>query len=142
MERSWAIARSRWIGIALLSVYGVALGALTLTSMGRGGIIGPLFRWIGRTFPAVTFEQMEVVGNVLLFVPLGLAIALLLGSQRYLVLPIALITSFAIEAAQAVFLASRVPSTADVIANTVGACCGLLLVVVIEFVCRRHQMPV
>ncbi len=82
-----------------------------------------LLRSVG--FPRVTPSQVEVGLNVVLFVPLGL-----LGSLLWRRVPwwawagVGLALTGAIEGFQGAFLASRVASWSDVVANTLGALVG------------------
>jgi glycopeptide antibiotics resistance protein len=82
-------------------------------------------------FHLVSYARIEFGANVLLFVPLGILLALILR-QRYLIVPISIVTTVGIECAQGIFLPHRVASMGDVVANLAGACVGLLIVVGFE----------
>jgi hypothetical protein len=69
---------------------------------------------------------VDVVLNLALFVPLGLALGAL-GAPTGRVLVVALTTSLAIELAQATLVAGRDPSLSDLLTNTIGAGLGSLL---------------
>lgn len=86
-------------------------------------------------------SRIEFGSNILLFVPLGVGVALLLPRMRYLVLPVALLASLTIESAQAVFIAARTPSIHDILANVSGAALGLVGVALVEAwrVVRRRR---
>lgn len=102
---------------------------------------GPLLRAITKLFPILTYGRIEFGANILLFVPLGLLLALILRRRRYLVLPIALIATVAIEAVQGVLLGARTSSLLDVVADATGACVGLVVVEAIEAAGRRRAKP-
>lgn len=93
---------------------------------------GPLLRLITRAIPVLTYDRIEFAANILLFVPLGLLLTFILVRNRWLVLPIAFLATITIECVQALLLDARTPSVLDIIANTAGACIGILLAVFIE----------
>lgn len=75
--------------------------------------------------------------NIAFYVPLGMALALLLPlrwSPASVV--IGAVVSVIVESAQAV-IPGRVPDPGDVLANTVGALVGTILVVVLRTIARR-----
>ena len=71
-------------------------------------------------------EHYGLLLNVLLFVPLG-ALGVVATGRPWWVIPVAALTSALIELGQWLWLA-RIGSTADVVANTAGACLGALAV--------------
>lgn len=77
----------------------------------------------------VTFDLVQNLANVAMFVPLGLLGSLALRRHNYLVVVYAAAASGLIEFVQLVLLPHRVSSLQDVLANTVGASLGLLLAV-------------
>ena len=93
---------------------------------------GRLLRFVTRVFPMLTYVRIEFAANILLFVPLGLLLALIL-QRRYLVIPIAFLTTAAIESLQALMIDKRTPSVMDIIANLTGACIGLVIVGLVEW---------
>ncbi|MCT9001931.1 VanZ family protein [Microbacterium memoriense] len=93
---------------------------------------GPLLRLITRAIPALTYERIEFAANILLFVPLGLLLTLILVRNRWLVLPVAFLATVTIECVQALLLDARTPSVLDIVANTAGACIGILIAVFID----------
>ena len=93
---------------------------------------GPLLRLITRAIPVLTYDRIEFAANILLFVPLGLLLTLILVRNRWLVLPVAFLATVAIECVQALLLDARTPSILDIIANTAGACIGIVLAVFID----------
>lgn len=123
---------------AWLVAYVLALTAIAFWPVPVDSGAGLLLRAISRVFPFLTYNVIEFGANILLFVPLGLLIALLLPRRRYLVVPIALIATVSIEGLQGVFLGARTSSVLDVVANTTGACIGLVLAEVIPALRRRY----
>lgn len=73
----------------------------------------------------ITFDLVEFLANVAMFVPFGLLVALLVGRQRWwlAVLAGALFTGV-IESVQGLFLPARVADPSDLVANTLGALIG------------------
>lgn len=64
---------------------------------------------------------------------MGLLLALSLpAGLRYLVMPVGFVTSFFIEGCQGPALPARTPSLYDIVANTAGACLGLIIVAFVE----------
>lgn len=119
-----------------IAVYGVVLALIAFWPSPVDQGAGPFLRTITRAMPWLTYDVIEFSANVVLFLPLGVILALALPTRRVLVVPIALGVTILIEAGQAVLLAQRTPSLRDVLANTLGAVIGLLLVVVIERIRR------
>jgi glycopeptide antibiotics resistance protein len=70
----------------------------------------------------------ELVANVLLFVPLGSALAVRHpGASTWWIAGVAAAVSLAVEVAQAVMDAGRLADVTDVLANTIGAAVGAML---------------
>lgn len=92
----------------------------------------PLVRAITKAFPVLSYDRIEFGANVLLFVPLGLLLSFIMRRERWLVLPIAFVATVTIESTQAVLLSARTPSVLDIIANTAGACVGMMIAGVAE----------
>lgn len=128
-----------WLSVGA-TVYTIALVLIGLWPQPVDSGAGPLLRWITDHVPLMTYERIEFGSNILLFVPGGVGLALLLPRMRYLVVPIALIASVAIESVQAVLLTDRTPSIHDVIANVTGACVGLVGAVVFQEIRRRRGL--
>ncbi len=84
----------------------------------------PLLRWID-------YDVVEFTANILLFVPLGVLFTLVLGRWRWwLVLTIGVATTLTIEFVQ-LFLPARFSDPRDLLANTLGAAVGILIVVAV-----------
>ena len=123
-----------------LLVYGLALLLIAFwpqhVDQGMGFFLKALTQYV----PLLTYDRIEFGSNILLFVPLGILMAILMPRQRYLIMPVGFVVSLTIESAQGVFLAGRTASISDLIANTAGACIGLLAVELIGAV-RRRSLP-
>jgi len=119
-------------GIRLLIAYAVVLMLIAFwpvpVDRGASGFMRSIFKGV----PWLTYDVIETTANVLLFVPLGVLMALALPLQRGLVVPLALATTLVIESGQALFLAERTPSLRDIVANVLGAALGLAMVQLIE----------
>ncbi|MGB4778213.1 VanZ family protein [Microbacterium sp.] len=126
---------------AWLIGYLVLLTAIAFWPVPVDSGAGPLLRLITRILPMLTYHRIEFSANILLFVPFGLLVALLLPRRRYLVLPIAIIAAMLIESTQGVLLGARTASLLDIVANTTGACAGLLLAELIEWRGRARDRP-
>ncbi|NYF15388.1 hypothetical protein HDC37_000200 [Microbacterium sp. AK009] len=131
--------RSPHLGaILLLGAYGLALLAIAFwpTPVDRGA--GPLLRAITRAFPWLTYDAIEFTANILLFVPLGILLAVILRAERPLLLPVILATTLLVEGGQ-LLLPERTATLRDVLANTLG---GLIGWGIVELRGRRgRRMP-
>ncbi len=121
-----------------LSAYAVALALVAFWPVPVDSGAGPFLRAITHAFPVLTYARIEFSANILMFVPLGLLLSFILRRERWLVLPIAFLTTVTIETGQAIALAARTPSVLDIIANTAGACAGMLLAAFIEALQRSR----
>lgn len=114
-------------------MFGLALIAFWPNSVTRGVDLGDELNAIGLGW--MTYEQLESVANVILFIPFGLLIALMIPTRRWWILAVGIVVAaFAIEFGQAVFLPRRVATLADVIANVTGGMIGLGLAGIIRAV--------
>ncbi len=86
----------------------------------------------------ITFGRIEFAANIVMFVPIGLFGALVLVRHSWLVVPIAVAASIAIEVFQSARLAERVGTPRDVIANGLGALLGYLCSLLVLRVARRR----
>ncbi|CAD5999837.1 VanZ family protein [Agreia sp. COWG] len=80
----------------------------------------------------ITFDRVEFVANIVMFVPLGLFFVLLVSRSRWwLAVLLCVATSVAIELWQGAFLPTRVADLGDIVANSsggiLGVCLGLIV---------------
>ena len=117
-----------------LPVYLVALGLIVFlpapASGGVTGVLGWMAELIGRLGAPVyeTYVVLEFLANIALFVPFGLLVAVVFPRLRPLAITaLGFATSVTIELVQ-ILLPTRFPTVSDVIANTLGAAIGCLVV--------------
>lgn len=80
---------------------------------------------------SLDFTRLEILANVLVFVPVGILAFLLLPRRVWaLAFVVGPVISIAIEAAQRIALPHRAPTVADVIANTTGSTLGVVIALV------------
>lgn len=125
-------ARRMRFGIPLLILYGVALALIAFWPVPVDREARGFLSALARAMPLLTYGVVEFTANVLLFAPLGMLLALAMPRHRVWVVPVALVVTGAIEAGQALFLDERTASLRDVVANTLGAACGLVIVLLVE----------
>ncbi|RWZ68445.1 VanZ family protein [Labedella populi] len=92
----------------------------------------------------VDYAHLEFGANIVMFVPLGVLIALLLPRWEWWLAPIiGLALSLAIEFGQALLLPERFATPLDVLANTTGATIGALVVTGFRIRGRAtaHRLP-
>lgn len=127
--------------LALLSIgYLWAVAWMTLRAAPYGsdiaGALNRLLAWLAQRESTawITFDRVEFGANVAMFVPLGVFAVLWFGVRGWWTAPLlGLLTSGAIELIQATFLDSRVADVRDLIANTLGAVIGMLLMLLLAF---------
>ena len=86
----------------------------------------------------LSYSTVEIAANVLLFVPLGVLLALLFRpGARWLAFGVCVAVSAFIEFAQAVLLPDRLASASDLLANIAGAAIGVLIVAIVSAVRTR-----
>lgn len=141
-ERPRAAERARRRGIRFwLLTYAVALALVAFWPTPVDRDAGDLLDAISRAVPWLTYDVIETVANVLLFVPLGALLALVLRRWAA-VLAVSLATTLVIELGQALLLTQRTPSLRDVVANLCGAALGLAVVRIASGLeGRRSRMP-
>lgn len=129
-------ARDRRVAAWSLAVYGVMLALIAFWPVPVDRGAESVLRDMARAIPFLSHGVVEFCANVVLFVPLGVLLALTLRRPAW-AMPIALIVTAAIEAGQALFLAERTPSLGDVVANLAGAGLGIAAVLL----ARRRRRP-
>ncbi|MET0781848.1 MAG: VanZ family protein [Microbacterium sp.] len=122
---------TRSVARVVLTLYGISLAVIALWPVPVDRGAAGFLQRVGRVLPALTYPRIEFTANILLFVPLGVLLMLILR-RRYLILPIAIVVTVAIECSQALLLDKRTPSVLDIIANTAGACVGMMIVAAVE----------
>lgn len=120
-------------------VYGIALALIGFWPQPVDSGAGTILKLITKVLPLLTYARIEFGANILLFIPLGVGVALLLPQMRYLVMPVALLVSLTIESVQAVYISARTPSLYDILANVSGAVLGLVAVAAFEAGKRRRH---
>lgn len=112
----------------LLAGYVLALGLIAFSPIPvdrpAAGILLRVDEWMPGSYGALEFGA-----NILLFVPLGVLLGLQLPGRAAWVAVIAgAAASVAIELLQAALLPERVATPSDVVANTIGAATGVIIV--------------
>ena len=123
----------------VFAVYLVAMGFLVWLpnpdAVQYTGVVAVVARWfepLGLPFEP-TYIVLEILANVVLFVPFGLLIALLVPTRWWWLVVVGLIAiAAAIELGQALFLPGRVASLDDVIANSTGGVVGVAIAAIIR----------
>lgn len=122
----------RRVVTVLLALYGVFVLVITLSPRMPGtGLVARVVDRLLRSlharglFPTADFLTVEFIGNILMFVPLGVFMALLIPRRAWWTL---LVTGTAfsgfIELFQALFLPGRFPEVRDLISNSLGFLLG------------------
>ena len=127
--------------LAILScAYLWAVAWITLRARPYGSDIASaldrLLAWLAQRESTawITFERVEFAANVAMFIPLGIFAVLWFGVRGWWAAPVlGLVTSAAIEFAQAAFLDTRVADARDLVSNTLGSIVGMLLMLLLAF---------
>jgi hypothetical protein len=136
------------VGVAgwLLAGYAVVVGAIVLTpSPVDRSLRGDLERIIGelheRGLPHfIGYGDVEVVSNMLMFLPIGLLLAIALPHRAWpLVIVIGPLLSAAVEGAQLLLLPARTASVLDIVANGTGALLGAALGILLRILVRHRD---
>jgi hypothetical protein len=113
-------SRSAVAGTALLALSLLAIGIITLSPAAQSARL-PFWCFRCGSRPAI-----DVLLNILMFVPVGAALALLRVRARWALATIVLLTA-GIEVLQFAFIAGRFASARDIVANTIGGVSGWYL---------------
>ncbi|WEG07633.1 VanZ family protein [Microbacterium horticulturae] len=131
---------ARLVLTALTLGYLWAVGWMTLRAQPYGSAIATgldrLLQWFAEHSSTawITFDRVEFGANVAMFVPLGILAVLWFGVRGWWTAPvIGAVVSTAIEGSQAILLSSRVADVRDIVANTLGAVIGMLLMLLLAF---------
>jgi VanZ family protein len=135
----------RPVFLPLLAAYLVLVLWLTLrpgSGAGNGPILVPLLdTWTQMRDGGNRVALTEVIGNVLLFIPLGYLLPAAIRALRSFGATLAVGAAIAvlIETSQWLFGVGRSPSIDDVIYNTTGAGIGAALFVLLTGLWRHHR---
>ncbi|MDF2562699.1 MAG: hypothetical protein K0R99_4145 [Microbacterium sp.] len=139
--RVWALA----LGIPFL----LGLAALTLTpsrvEQAMPNLLDLVLHAAHRLgWESLDFTRLEIIANILVFVPVGILAFLLLPRRIWpLALLVGPLLSLGIETAQRVALPHRAATVTDVVANSTGALVGVVFAVLctLLFAARSSQQP-
>lgn len=136
------VTRSRRVTIALFVVYLVGLARVTLwPRLGDDDgfdLVRTVLSWIDSAGIPLTYSATEFLANIALFVPFGILVSLLRPRwPAWTVVALGLATSCAIELTQLLFLPHRVSDVRDLVANTLGAALGVLVLLAASSRTRR-----
>ena len=139
----------RRIVMAMLAAYTAFVLVITLSPQmpGSGFVSRLVTRLLASLhargmFEFVDFHVVEFLGNILMFVPLGVFVALLISRRHWWVLLFAG-TAFSgfIELGQLLLLPDRVPEVRDLISNSTGFILGAIAAVVFRLaVAHRDEL--
>jgi glycopeptide antibiotics resistance protein len=135
----------RITALVLLIAFGLIVTVITLwpgppDPDGQRALREFLLRSYSHGLPTwITFGRVEFAANIVMFVPIGLFGALVLVRHSWLIVPIAVAASIAIEVFQSARLVERVGTPRDVIANGLGALIGYLCALLVLRVARRRS---
>jgi len=128
----------RRLTVALLAVYLAAVAWVTLrpdlAPDSTFDAVRAAVDWLRERGVPVTFDLVEALANVVMFVPFGLLVGRL-QRRTWLVVAAGCGTSALIETLQLAFLPTRVATVQDVVMNTLGAAVG---VVALRLAARRR----
>jgi glycopeptide antibiotics resistance protein len=139
----------RRIVMAMLAVYSAFVLVVTLSPQMPGS--GLVSRLVGRVLASlrareildfVDFLFLEFIGNILMFIPLGVFIALLISRRHWWILLFAgTFFSGFIELGQLLFLPDRFPEVRDLVSNSTGFIVGALAAVTLRMaVAHRDEL--
>lgn len=135
--------------MTLLVIYSAFVLVITLSPQMPGS---GLTRWLVRRVLAslrareilefVDFLFLEFLGNILMFIPLGIFVALLISRRHWWLLLFAgTVFSGFIELGQLLFLPDRVPEVRDLISNSTGFILGAIVAVSLRMaVAHRDEL--
>lgn len=88
----------------------------------------------------LSYDHVEFVANILMFVPLGVGLTLLLPRAMHWLVPLlGLFSSVVIEVVQAIALPDRFGGPMDVLSNTIGAALGWAATLIVRFAVSRRR---
>jgi len=127
--------------------YALFVVAITLTPQMPGS--GTVARTVNRVLAAlhnrglplsIDYLTIEFIGNILMFIPLGVFMAMLVSHRHWWVLLFTgtLMSGF-IELTQLLFLPSRYPEVRDLISNSTGFLLGALGAIIIRLLVAHRD---
>lgn len=146
-----ALRRLRTLSVIAVAIFGMVIAVITLwpgppSPGGQSRLREFLGAGHANGIPTwITFELVEFVANIVMFLPVGFFGALVLSRHRWMAVLAATLASAVIETIQALALPQRDGTVRDVIANTLGALLGYLLattVVAVVLARARRRRPV
>ena len=139
LPRRTIAPRLLFSGIAVLSVIVITMAPRQLIAPARAAFMDIASAFSASLLASLTHVEVEGALNLILFVPLGVALALLLPRGLWPLTPVfVFVVSFAIENGQ-VLIPGRVPDAQDILWNTVGGILGAFLAGVIREVHRSAR---
>jgi len=137
--------RRRLVAVMLV-VYSAVVLVITLTPQAPGAslISRITYRFIAsmnaRGISWVDFLVIEFIGNILMFVPLGIFAALLISRKAWWTL-LFMGTAFSafIEFFQAAFLPERYPEVRDIVSNTTGFLIGASIAITLRLLVSHRD---
>lgn len=137
----------RRVVTVLLALYSVFVLVITLTpempgTSLVGRVVGRLLRSLHARglFPTADYLTIEFIGNILMFIPLGVFVALLIPRRAWWTL-LLIGTAFSgfIELFQALFLPTRYPEVRDLVSNSSGFLIGAAAAVALRMVVNHRD---
>jgi glycopeptide antibiotics resistance protein len=131
----------------LLIGYSLFVAVITLTPQmpGSGFVSRAVDRLLASLqarglFPGVDFLTIEFIGNILMFVPLGVFTAMLISRRHWWVLLfIGTLMSAFIELSQMLFLPDRFPEVRDLGSNSAGFIIGAIFAVAFRLIVAHRD---
>lgn len=137
----------RRLTMVLFVGYSLFVAVVTLTPQMPGS--GFVTRMVARVlaslhyrglFLSVDFSTIEFLGNILMFVPLGIFVAMLISQRHWwLLLFTGTLMSGVIELGQMLFLPGRVPEVRDLISNSTGFLIGAICAVLVRLLVAHRD---
>ena len=123
-EVSSLVPRLVLAGLSAAAILALTLAPRSVVAPARGAFMALADRVAAPLVADLGSLQLESGLNALLFVPLGAAVALLLGRRLWVLAPVlGFVISFGVEYAQT-RIPGRVPDVQDIVWNTLGAVVG------------------
>jgi VanZ family protein len=131
--------RLLWAAVATGAVLALTLAPRSLVAPARGAFMRIVDVLAGPVVAGMSYDELESILNALLFVPLGAALALLLGRRLWVLAPLlGFGLSFAVEYAQT-RIPGRVPDIHDIVWNSVGALAGAVVAALLRLASRSRR---